>query len=304
MRFSQVTGPRSSEIVEAEIAPPGPGQVLVDVLACGVCTSDRTTWATRATPESPIRLGHEMVGRIAAVGDEHSGWSAGDVVTGLGGDGFATQALLDERTILPVPAGLPPELCLGEPLAVLVEALGRSNVRAGDRVAIVGLGFMGQALVQLTRALLPSEIIGVDPNAYARKRGLAAGCTQVLSPEEVSSEAIADVVLEASGADAALATSARLVRQHGTLSVIGYHHSGEARLDMDLWYKGVTVVNGFSPQRPRVIAAMRHGLREIADRQFSFAPLITHRFGLDGVDAAFELMEAAPPDFVKSIIVP
>ena len=52
------------------------------------------------------------------------------------------------------------------------------------------------------------------------------------------------------------------------------------------------------------IAAMRAGLREIADRQFSFAPLITHRFGLDGVDAAFELMAAAPPEFVKSIIVP
>jgi threonine dehydrogenase-like Zn-dependent dehydrogenase len=304
MRFSQVTGPRTSEIVEAEIAPPGPGQVLVDVLACGVCTSDRTTWASRATPENPIRLGHEMVGRIAALGDEHSGWAVGDVVTGLGGDGFATQALLDSQTILPVPAGLPPELCLGEPLAVLVEALGRSNVRPGDRVAIVALGFMGQALVQLTRALLPSEIIGVDPNPYARERGLAAGCTQVLAPGEVPSEAIADVVLEASGADAALATSARLVRQHGTLSVIGYHHSGEARLDMDLWYKGVTVVNGFSPQRPRVIAAMRLGLREIAERQFSFAPLITHRFGLDGVDAAFELMESAPPEFVKSIIVP
>ncbi|MEV6845144.1 alcohol dehydrogenase catalytic domain-containing protein [Actinoplanes sp. NPDC051411] len=304
MRFSHVTGPRSSEIVEAEIAPPGPGQVLVDVLACGVCTSDRTTWAARATSENPIRLGHEMVGRIAAVGDQHSGWAAGDVVTGLGGDGFATQALLDSQTILPVPAGLPPELCLGEPLAVLVEALGRSNVRPGDRVAIVGLGFMGQALVQLTRALLPSEIIGIDPSPYARERGLAAGCTQVLAPGEVPAEAIADVVLEASGADAALATSARLVRQHGTLSVIGYHHSGEARLDMDLWYKGVTVVNGFSPQRPRVIAAMRLGLREIADRQFSFAPLITHRFGLDGVDEAFRLMEAAPPEFVKSIIVP
>jgi threonine dehydrogenase-like Zn-dependent dehydrogenase len=319
MRFSQVTGPRTSEIVEAEIAPPGPGQVLVDVLACGVCTSDRTTWASRATSENPIRLGHEMVGRIAALGDEPSGWAVGDVVTGLGGDGFASQALLDSRTILPVPAGLPPELCLGEPLAVLVEALGRSNVRPGDRVAVVGLGFMGLALVQLTRALLPAAIIGVDPNPYARERGIAAGCTEVFDPAEVPSNAVssnavssnavpsnagADVVLEASGADAALATSARLVRPHGTLSVIGYHHSGEARLDMDLWYKGVTVVNGFSPQRPRVIAAMRRGLRDIADRQFTFAPLITHRFGLDGVDAAFELMEQAPPGFVKSIIEP
>jgi threonine dehydrogenase-like Zn-dependent dehydrogenase len=303
MRFSHVTGPRTSEIVEAEIAPPGPGQVLVDVLACGVCTSDRTTWASRGTPGNPIRLGHEMVGRIAAVGDgEQSGWAAGDVVTGLGGDGFATQALLDGRTILPVPAGLPPELCLGEPLAVLVEALGRSNVQPGDRVAIVGLGFMGLALVQLTRTLLPSVIIGIDPSPYARERGLAAGCDLAFDPSGTLPEA--DVVLEASGADAALATSARMVRPHGTLSVIGYHHSGEAKLDMDLWYKGVTVVNGFSPQRPRVIAAMRRGLREIADRQFSFAPLITNRFGLDEVDAAFELMASAPPEFVKSIIVP
>ncbi|GIH15938.1 zinc-dependent alcohol dehydrogenase [Rugosimonospora africana] len=314
MRFSQVIGPRSSVVLDAPDPSPSAGQVLVDVLACGVCTSDRRAWREQATAERPIRLGHEIVGRIVEVGSDASGWRVGDTVTGLGGEGFATRALLDARSILPVPAGIPPELAIGEPLAVLVEALGRTGIRPGDRVAIVGLGFMGLALVQLTRQLLPATIIGIDPDPHARERGERAGCAETFAPDDIpahyreagpaSEDRRMDAVLEAAGVDSALRVSATLVKPHGVVNVIGYHSSGTAQLDLDLWYKGVTIVNGFSPQRPRVMAAMAEGLDRIARRQFSFAPLVTDRLGLDQVDEAFALMERREPAFVKSVIVP
>jgi threonine dehydrogenase-like Zn-dependent dehydrogenase len=314
MRFSQLIGPRSSAVLDAPDPSPTADQVLVDVLACGVCTSDRRAWREQATPERPIRLGHEIVGRIVEVGSAEHGWRAGDTVTGLGGDGFATRALLDARTILPVPAGIPPELSLGEPLAVLVEALGRTGIRPGDRVAIVGLGFMGLALVQLTRQLLPATIVGIDPDPNARARGDRAGCAETFAPDDIprhyleagpaSDDRRMDAVLESAGVESALRVSAGLVRPHGVVNVIGYHSGGPTRLDMDLWYKGATIVNGFSPQRPRVVAAMAAGLDLIAKRQFSFVPLVTHRLRLDQVDEAFTLMERREPGFVKSVIVP
>jgi (R,R)-butanediol dehydrogenase/meso-butanediol dehydrogenase/diacetyl reductase len=73
---------------------------------------------------------------------------------------------------------------------------------------------------------------------------------------------------------------------------------------MELWYKGATVVNGFCPDHPRVMRAMRDALAQVASRGFTFAPLITHRFALDGVDAAYELMAQRASGFVKAVIEP
>lgn len=312
MLVSQVVGPRRSEIVELPDPAPSPTEVLIDVLASGVCTSDRTPWRELATPESPIRLGHEMVGRVVEVGGATSAWHPGDLVTGLGGNGFATRAVIDADSILPIPAGLPLQHVIGEPLADLEEAVSRTSLGVGDRVAIVGLGFMGLGLVQLARHRIPGFILAVDPSPAARQRALDLGADEAYHPDELPAEYTSespggerriDVVLEAAGVTSALEVSASLVRPYGTVCVIGYHHSGTAPMDMNLWYKGATIVNGFSPVRRRTMAAMKTGLDLIESRQFSYAPLITHTFGLDGVDAAFELMESRSDDFVKSVIL-
>jgi (R,R)-butanediol dehydrogenase/meso-butanediol dehydrogenase/diacetyl reductase len=73
---------------------------------------------------------------------------------------------------------------------------------------------------------------------------------------------------------------------------------------MELWYKGATVVNGFCPDHPRVMRAMGDALDLVAARRFTFAPLITHRFGLDEVDAAYALMAERASGFVKAVIQP
>src|SRR5579875_3815464 len=291
MRISQVTGPRTSEVVEAGDPRPGDHQVLVEVVASGVCTSDLNVWRTGGTggraSAGPVRLGHEIVGRVAAAGRHARGWSEGELVTGLGGQGFASLAVMDADSILPVPGHIDPALALREPVADLEEALGRTRMAAGDRVAVVGLGFMGLGLVQLVRDRAPGLLIGVDPVPAARARDHRA-----------------DIVLEATGVTPGLATAASLVRPFGTLCVVGYHHAGDAMMDMDLWYKAVTIVNGFCPDRPRLMRAMRDALDLIARHRFSYAPLVTHRFGLDEVDRAYELMDARAEGFVKAVLIP
>ena len=312
MLISQVVGPRRSEIVEAPDPIPTPSQVVIDVLACGVCTSDRTPWREHGTPEKPVRLGHETVGRISAVGDPAGRWQVGEVVTGLGGDGFATRVALDADSILRVPAGFAPQHVIGEPLADLEEALSRSGIRPGDRVAVVGLGFMGLGLVQLAATRLPGLLVAVDPNPAARARALALGAHEAYHPDDLPGEFVSssgrreqrmDVVVEATGVTAALRTTSSLVRPYGTVCIVGYHHTGDAPMDMELWYKGATIVNGFSPERPRTVRAMREGLAMIADGRFSYLPLITHTFALEDVDRAYELMEERPADFVKGVVV-
>jgi (R,R)-butanediol dehydrogenase/meso-butanediol dehydrogenase/diacetyl reductase len=321
MLISRVIAPRTSRVEELPTPGPGPGQVLVEVLASGVCTSDLGPWLRGPEGAAPIELGHEITGRVVAVGEPDSRWRVGDVVTGLGGPGFATHAVLDADVLLPVPAGIEPAHAIGEPVATLEEAISRTPLTADSRVAIVGLGFMGLGLLQLARTRAPRAIIGVDPNPEARQRALALGADVVLHPDEVAgvvaadpstapraalppADPRADVVLEATGVTPGLETSSLLVRPFGTLCVVGYHHAGTAPFDMELWYKGATVVNGFCPDRPRVVHAMRDALDHVAARRFSFAPLITHRFGLNDVDAAYGLMAERAAGFVKAVIEP
>lgn len=173
---------------------------------------------------------------------------------------------------------------------------------------------MGLGLVQLAARHAPGLLVGVDPDPARRQRALALGCDLVFDPDELpqryrsgtgrEGEARFDIVLEATGSSPGLRTAGSLVRPFGTLCVVGYHHTGDAMMDMDLWYKGVTVVNGFCPDRRRMIAAMARVLELIAERRFSYEPLITHRFGLDQVDDAFRTMHEAGPDFIKGVLVP
>jgi threonine dehydrogenase-like Zn-dependent dehydrogenase len=313
MQVSQVVGPRRSEVVRVDDPVPGADHVVVEVLACGVCTSDLGGWRGHEPTAAPARFGHEIAGRVVAVGRDAGRWTEGDLVTGLGGNGFATLAELDANALLPIPAGIDPAWALGEPVAVLEEALSRTSVAAGGRIGVVGLGFMGLGLVQLVRRHAPDLLVGVDPDPARRQRAHGLGADVVFAPDELPDEyrttttratdARLDLVLEATGNTGGLTTAGSLVRPFGQLCVLGYHHTGDAMLDLDLWYKGVTIVNGFCPDRTRVITAMRTALDLIATRRFSYAPLITHRFGLHEIDEAFRAMESGAPAFVKGVLV-
>lgn len=300
MKISQITGPRTSRVTEVADPVPDDQQVLVRVVASGVCTSDLPVWRSG----SAAVLGHEITGEVLAAGRNARGWAPGDLVTGLGGRGFASLAVLDADRVLPVPAGIDPALALGEPVADLAEALGRTRMAAGDRVAVVGLGFMGLGLIQLARDRAPELLIGVDPVPAARERARLLGADLVFAPGEVPADCRLGIVLEATGVTAGLKTAAALVEPYGTLCVVGYHHTGDAMMDMDLWYKGATIVNGFCPDQVRLMRAMREALDLIAAHRFSYAPLVTHRVGLDEVDRAFELMDARADGFVKAVVIP
>lgn len=171
---------------------PGPREVLLDVRYCGVCHSDlhqaRDEWGGGRFPMVP---GHEIVGHVAQVGAEVTAWKVGDAVgvgclvdscrhceacdageeqfcagsvgtyNAIGKDGqptyggYSTRLTVSEDFLVRIPAGIPldqaaPLLCAG---ITTYSPLRHFGVKAGDPIAVVGLGGLGHMGVKLAKAM-------------------------------------------------------------------------------------------------------------------------------------------------------
>ncbi|MGH2613763.1 MAG: alcohol dehydrogenase catalytic domain-containing protein [Thermomicrobiales bacterium] len=316
MRYSQLIAPRTSEVVEAATPAPGPGEVLVRVLVSGVCASELHSWA-EGRPGYPHRFGHEPMGVVAAVGPAVTRLRDGDRVTGVFNQAYADYCLASETNLLPVPDNVRDENALGEPLACLVNAQRRTPVALADRVALIGLGYMGLGMLQLLKLRGPSRIVAIDVREDARAAAKRLGADEVYHPDELPEENRLtrfsdwqsgrgfEVVVEGSGTQAGLTLAGELVRAHGVLSILGYHQGGPRQVDVGMWnWKAIDVVNAHVRRRADLMESMRIGLELAANSLIDLGALVTHRYGLTEVDRACADLEAKPPGFIKAVVQP
>ncbi|MBN1402471.1 MAG: alcohol dehydrogenase catalytic domain-containing protein, partial [Anaerolineae bacterium] len=179
MRVAVMT-PSGFQIREQPRPDVGQGQVLVRTLGCGICEGDLFHYRHRGDKE--VVMGHEGTGVVEAVGQDVEGLEPGDVVTALGGR-YADYFVAAPRQLLAVPESLDPMLALGEPIACCVHAGGRFGIRLGDRVALVGAGFMGLVCLQLARLQGASFICALEPIPWRRRMALALGADAAMAPE-------------------------------------------------------------------------------------------------------------------------
>src|SRR5213075_2621987 len=194
------------EIVEREVPEPGPGQVRVKVEACGICHSDVLVkdglWPGLQYPRVP---GHEIAGRVDAVGDRVTNWKKGErvgvgwhgghdfvceqcrrgdfgmcinrKVTGIDFDGgYAEYMIAPAEALAVVPDELSavddaPLMCAG---VTTFNALRNSGARGGDVVAVLGIGGLGHLGVQYAARMGFNTVAiarGKDKEAFAKKLG-------------------------------------------------------------------------------------------------------------------------------------
>lgn len=304
IRRSVLTGACRST-VETAPAPgePGPNRILLRVLVNGVCASDLPAWRHGPDGDAPLVLGHEPVGQVVAVGAGVETLAVGDLVTGRLVHSYAELVTAPAGDAVVVPQGVPVEAAVGEPLGCIVEAVRRSRLDAGDRVAVVGLGFMGLCLVQVLAASGIGELVGVDPRADSREHAVTHGVAAAFTPAEVPGVAgDFDVVFEVTGVQAGLDLATRLTRPHGTLSIVGFHQ-GPRTVDMQAWnWRALDVVNGHVRDGRRLADSTRRGLDLVAAGRIDYAALTTHRYPLQCVDEAFEALRSKPAGFVKAVV--
>lgn len=228
------TAPGQLELVERPVPTPGPGQVRIEVEACGVCHSDSATVEGFAGVPYPRVPGHEVIGRIDAVGDGVHEWKVGQrvgvgflagedgtcpscrqgdpvtcqspVITGMTTDGgYAEIMLAEARGLVKVPEDLDaaqaaPLLCAG---LTTFNALRHSGAQAGDVVAIHGLGGLGHLGVQFARKM-GFHTVAIARGANKAELALSLGAHRYI---DATVEDVAAVLRSMGGARVVLGTA-------------------------------------------------------------------------------------------------
>ncbi|GAA3087044.1 zinc-binding dehydrogenase [Streptomyces roseofulvus] len=208
-------------VEEVPLPTPGPGEVLIEVRAAGVCLSDIHLIDGSVSPFFPVAavrearavtLGHEVAGVIHSLGPDVRGpWTLGQRVVLQAGQacgecagclsrmmcrqpltrgvdydgGWAQYAVAREDTLFPIPDGLPFDQASIIPDAVstpYAAIVDTGAVRPAQAVGIWGAGGLGAHAVRLARMVGAAPIIAVDPLPSARARALAFGADFTFDP--------------------------------------------------------------------------------------------------------------------------
>lgn len=203
--------------------PPAPGQVLVEVLACGICGSDLHALAHAdefvamsriagaelgplapevMDPSRDVVMGHEISGRVLEVGENVGNSRPGDVLVTLpmvmdtGGlhpvgysneypGGYSERVLVSDLLSFRVPNGLDPRhAALTEPMAVGLHAVESSRIDPRHAAVVHGCGPVGLAVVAALRAAGVECIVASDPSPARRGLASVVGATEVVDPRE------------------------------------------------------------------------------------------------------------------------
>jgi 2-desacetyl-2-hydroxyethyl bacteriochlorophyllide A dehydrogenase len=317
MRAVVISGPQQIEIQHLDVPEPRPGEVRIRLEGCGVCGSNLPLWEGRPWfqyPSNPGSPGHEGWGTIDAVGAGVTTVRKGDRVAALSSRAYAEYDIADAGSVVALPPALDGRPFPGEPLGCAMNAFRRSDIEAGQAVAIIGIGFLGALLTRLAcRAGARVIAISRRPFALALARELGA---EVVMPLEDYAGAVehvkritagegADRVIEVTGLQEPLDLAGELARVRGRLIIAGYHQDGLRRVNMQLWnWRGLDVINAHERDPAVYVEGIRAAVNAVATGVLDPAPLYTHTFPLDELQRAFDAMRTRPDGFLKALVCP
>jgi 2-desacetyl-2-hydroxyethyl bacteriochlorophyllide A dehydrogenase len=316
---------------------------VVRVEASGICGSDLHIYHGRVPVEPGFTIGHEFVGTVVATGDGVERVAVGDRVLGtfhtacatcvscLRGDyhrcrngqtfghgaglgnlqGAQADLLLVPRanlTLRRVPEGMSADVALfaGDVMGTGYHSIAHAEMRAGDTVAVLGLGPVGLCAVQAAIAGGAVEVFAIDPVRERLDMAASFGAVPLHPEEQDPKKAVraateglgVDVVVDAVGDPGPLAMAVSLARDAGTVSGIGaYAGKGEVPLGL-AWLKGLQLRLGLA----NVIAHVDRVLALMDAGKLDPSPLVTHHMGLDQASEAYEIYDQR--EALKIVLTP
>lgn len=315
MRAAVVRAPGAVRLIDAPVPEPGPGQLRLRLEGCGVCGSNLPLWEGRPWfdyPGEPGHPGHEAWGVVDARGPGVDGPAPGTRVAALTYHGFAQYDLADRGAVVPLPDALAGRPFPGEPLACAMNVFERADIRAGQTVAVVGVGFLGALLVRLA-SQAGARVLALSHRPYALRIAERMGAERALQlgdrgatverVRDLTQDALCDRVIEAVGLQEPLDLAGELTRVRGRLVIAGFHQDGPRTVDLQLWnWRGLDVVNAHERDPERYVDGMRRAVRATEEGTLDVLDELTTTFPLDACERAFEALRTRPDGFLKGLV--
>jgi len=342
MRAAVWTGAERMELLEIPLPKPRAGEVLIRTRATVVCGTDLHIYRGLFRGLKPPRvLGHEFSGEVAATGDSVKRIVVGDRVTvdpvlscgkcrfcrtghtilcergglvnviGFVKDGaYAEYVSVPEENVYPIPSNLTYEKgAFVNTLACPLYALRRVGVRKGDFVVVLGSGAAGLFFVQLAKLMGAGTVVSTDLSASKLEVATRLGADVGINAQEkdpvtevmnMTGGQGADIVIEAVGASHTAQQVVPLAAKQGKVIVFGVFEAPVSGISFeDIRGKDLEVygIAGYATTiYPEAISLL-------ASSKLQAEAMITHRFQLEEVPTAFDMISRRPESFGKALVV-
>lgn len=330
---------RDVRLEELPVPAIGPGELLVRIMASGICGTDVMEWYR--IKKAPLVLGHEIAGEVVRVGDGVEGYRIGDRVfvshhvpcnrcryclsghhsvcdtlrtTHFDPGGFAEFIRVPKINVEIGTFRLPDDISFEEgsfiePLACVVRGQRFASVHPGQTVLVIGSGISGLLHVQLARALGAERVIATDINDFRLKSAKTLGAHATIHAaedvpvrlKEANDGRLADVVIVCTGAKAAARQALESVDRGGRLLFFAPAAEGvEVPIPLyELWRNEISFTTSYAGS-PRDI---QESIDLILNRRVQVREMITHRLDLAEAARGFQLVARAA-DSIKVILEP
>ena len=339
MKASYFLGKGSFEVRQAPELHPGPGEVVIKNMVCGVCGTDVHIFHGEpgsADVNPPVVLGHEYSGEVVEVGEGVTALKPGDHVTvdpniycgecvycrngkkqlcetmqavGVTRDGgFGEYSLVPAAQAFKLGDSVPYEAgAMAEPVACCLHGIDLAGIKAGDRVCIVGGGAIGLIMLQLAKLSGASSLVLSEPNEKRRQVALSLGADAAIDPTAPDAGSAyeaalgdgADVVIECVGNNAAVKSAFQLAKKGATIVLFSVPKV-EATFDLPLF----DVYKKELTIRGSFVNPDTHerAVRLINSGKLDFTSIITHRFNLDQLPEAIAMQMSS--ESIKVVVCP
>ncbi len=340
MKVGMYYSNRDVRLEELPVPEVGAGDILVKVMASGICGSDILEWYR--IKRAPLVLGHEMTGEVVEVGPGVTAFKRGDRVfathhvpcdachfclrghvtacdtfqtrNNFAPGGFAEYLRVSGRSVvtgtLPLPDGVTWEQgAFVEPLGTVVRGLRAVGLVPGDSVLVLGAGVAGLLMVAAARAMGAGRIMATDLLDFRLEAARRMGAEQVAKADtdipawvrQVNGGRLADRVILAAGSLAAARQALGSVERGGTVLLFAVHLPGETvAVDFIPYWRNDVTIRTSYGAAPLDNA---QALELIRSERVDVAPLVTHRFPLEAIGEAFAAA-AGGRDCLKVMIEP
>jgi len=332
---------RNSDVRLEEMPVPsiGAGEILVKVIASGICGSDVLEWYR--IKKAPKVLGHEITGEIVEVGEGVSRFKVCDRVfvshhvpcntcwyclhgnhtvcetlhtTNFDPGGFAEYIRMPRINVDRGTFILPDEVSFEEgafiePLACVIRGQRVANLRAGQTVVVLGSGISGMLHLMLARAMGAGRMFATDISEFRLQKAAALGADAVFDARDDVAARVrtangnrgADLVIVCTGALSAFKQALALVDRGGTVLCFATTDPGvELPIPLnDFWRNGITVLPSYANSPYDAEVA----IQLLRARRLPVGEMITHRLGLAETGVGFKLM-CGGADSLKVIVEP